>query len=92
MLHNQLLGDAHESPLLVTSALTLALSLAMAPGAKAADNEQCFGVAKAGHNDCKAGSHSCKGMSTVNGDPASFVLVPAGTCEKIVGGNLKPKT
>ncbi len=50
--------------------------------------EKCFGVAKAGANDCKAGSHDCAGMSTVNGDPASFVVLPAGTCEKIAGGSL----
>jgi len=81
-----------KTPLLVTSALALALSMSAAPSAKAADTEQCFGVAKAGHNDCKAGSHSCAGHATVDADPASFVLVPAGTCEKIVGGSLKPKT
>ena len=81
-----------KTPLLVMSALALALSMSAAPVAKAADTEQCFGVAKAGHNDCKAGSHSCAGMSTVDADPASFVVVPAGTCEKIVGGSVTPKT
>jgi len=50
--------------------------------------EKCFGVAKAGMNDCKAGSHSCKGMSTVDADPASFMLLPEGTCEKLVGGKM----
>ena len=48
--------------------------------------EKCFGVAHAGANDCKAGSHSCKGLSTVDGDPESFLLLPAGTCGKLVGG------
>jgi uncharacterized membrane protein len=51
-----------------------------------AQGEKCFGVAKAGMNDCKAGSHSCKGMSTVDADPESFMLLPAGTCDKLVGG------
>ena len=53
-----------------------------------AQGDRCFGIAKAGMNDCKAGSHSCKGMSTVDADPASFMLLPAGTCEKLVGGKM----
>ena len=57
--------------------------------AQAADTEMCFGVAKAGANDCKSGSHDCAGHSTVDRDPASFIVVPAGTCEKLVGGKLK---
>lgn len=55
--------------------------------------EKCYGIAKAGDNDCAAadGSHSCAGQSKVSGDPGSWLYVPAGTCEKIVGGSLKPK-
>ena len=49
--------------------------------AQAQDQEQCYGIAKAGENDCKAGAHDCAGHSTVDYDPASFKLVPAGTCE-----------
>lgn len=42
--------------------------------------EECYGVALAGQNDCAAGAHSCAGTSTINYDPASFKLVPKGTC------------
>ena len=42
--------------------------------------EECYGVALAGQNDCAAGAHSCAGTSTVDYDPASFKLVPKGTC------------
>ena len=56
--------------------------------------EQCYGVALAGQNDCAAGAHSCAGTSTVNYDPASFKLVPVGTCTSIKTpnghGTLKP--
>ena len=56
--------------------------------------EQCYGVALAGQNDCAAGAHSCAGMSTVNYDPASFKLVPTGTCTTMTTpnghGTLKP--
>ena len=72
-------------------ALSVALSACASksePAAQTSAVEKCFGVAKAGANDCKAGAHDCAGMSTVNGDPASFVVVPAGTCDKIAGGSL----
>jgi uncharacterized membrane protein len=80
-----------RNALFVASAMAAALSMATIGGtAQAQDTEQCFGVAKAGKNDCKAGSHSCAGQSTADADPASFVVLPAGTCEKIVGGSLTP--
>ncbi|MDE2335625.1 MAG: DUF2282 domain-containing protein [Rhodospirillales bacterium] len=48
----------------------------------------CYGVAAAGKNDCAAGAHSCAGQSTISRDPKSFVLLPAGDCQKIAGGSL----
>jgi len=80
-----------RNTIIVVSALAAALSMTAAGVAKAQDTEQCFGVAKAGKNDCKAGAHDCKGMSKVDSDPQSFVLVPVGTCDKIAGGSMKPK-
>lgn len=56
-------------------------SVAFVAPAAAQETEQCFGISLAGENDCAAGAHDCKGMSTVDYDPASFKLVPAGTCE-----------
>jgi uncharacterized membrane protein len=52
--------------------------------------EKCYGVAKAGLNDCQTATHSCAGTSTKNMDPASWIYVPAGTCAKIAGGNIQP--
>ena len=80
-----------KNTLLVASALTMALSMAAAGTAQAQETEQCFGVAKAGKNDCKAGAHDCAGKSEVDADPQSFVLLPKGTCEKIEGGSLQPQ-
>lgn len=60
-----------------------------AGGAQAADTaekEKCYGVAKAGKNDCAAGKNACAGHSTADGDKESFVVVPKGLCEKLVGG------
>lgn len=49
--------------------------------------ERCYGVARAGHNDCAAGAHSCAGQATGNNDPASFVVVPTGVCGKLAHGS-----
>ena len=81
--------------LFAATALSAAMGLAMAmtgAPASAADTpqaaklEKCFGVTKAGLNDCAAGAHSCVGQATRDRDPASFVLLPKGDCNKIAGG------
>ncbi len=79
---------------LVASAITTALALAPMTGAYAeGDKEKCFGVAKAGKNDCKAGpGTSCAGTSTVDGQGNAWMLVLKGSCEKIVGGSLSEKS
>lgn len=61
------------------SALTLA---AVVETAGAADEqEKCYGVAKAGENDCKAGAGtSCAGTSTIDYQGDAWKLVPKGTC------------
>ena len=52
--------------------------------------EKCYGVAKAGKNDCASGAHACAGQSSKPGSPSDFLKVPKGTCERIVGGRLTP--
>jgi uncharacterized membrane protein len=45
------------------------------------ETEKCYGVAKAGENDCKAGAGtSCAGTSKVDYQGNSWMLVPKGTC------------
>jgi uncharacterized membrane protein len=73
-------------------ALAAALTLAAAGGARAADAEKCYGIAKAGKNDCQTATHSCAGTSATDAAGDSWIYVPAGTCEKIVGGSLAPTT
>jgi uncharacterized membrane protein len=54
--------------------------------------EKCFGIAAAGKNDCAAtGNHSCAGEAKMASDPKSWIYVPTGTCQKIVGASLMPK-
>jgi uncharacterized membrane protein len=69
----------------------LALGIAASGSAIAADEarEKCFGVAKAGQNDCGSSKHSCAGMAKADNDPNDFKYVPKGSCEKM-GGTAKP--
>lgn len=67
--------------LAVAGSLASAISLASAPAQAADDMEKCFGIAKAGQNDCAAeGSNSCAGTSKVDFDPLGWKLVKKGTC------------
>jgi uncharacterized membrane protein len=51
--------------------------------------EKCYGVAKAGQNDCGTKKHDCATLATVDHDPGEWKFVPKGTCQKL-GGKLEP--
>jgi uncharacterized membrane protein len=83
---------------LIMSAMAAAVSLAAAGAAFAApaavpgfDHEKCYGIAKAGVNDCQTATHSCAGTATKDAQDDSWIYVPAGTCAKIAGGSAQPK-
>jgi uncharacterized membrane protein len=80
---NAMLAAAVGS-LFALNASGLAQAADDAMGAK----EKCFGVAKAGKNDCAANGHSCAGQAKKAGDAKEWVHLPKGTCEKLVGGNV----
>src|SRR5882724_2820615 len=50
--------------------------------------EKCYGINVVAKNDCAEGAHSCAGQATQARDTKSFVLLPAGDCNKIQGGKL----
>jgi uncharacterized membrane protein len=54
------------------------------------NTEKCYGVAKAGKNDCAGAAHACSGQSKKDADAREWVKLPKGTCERLVGGSLKP--
>jgi uncharacterized membrane protein len=58
----------------------------------AAATEKCYGVAKAGQNECAGPAHSCQGQSKKDGDAREWVKLPKGTCAKLVGGSLTAKS
>jgi len=82
----------HQASIQAAVASLLALGLAASVSAQGtapdAGKDKCYGVAKAGQNDCAAGKHACAGQSTVDNDPLSWKYVAKGTCEKI-GGSMK---
>jgi len=53
--------------------------------------EKCYGVAKAGMNDCSTAGHHCAGESKLNGSKKEWLLTPAGLCNKLVGGSTQPE-
>jgi uncharacterized membrane protein len=73
------------SALALAGAFAAALSMTVATNAaKADDFEKCFGVSKAGGNDCaSAGNNSCAGTTTADYDGKAWKLVKTGTCTSL---------
>ena len=69
-----------------TAAAVMSMSMLAAPVA-AQEKEKCFGIAKAGQNDCAnlTGSHSCAGQSKVDMDKSEWKYVAKGTCKSLKG-------
>lgn len=73
---------------IISSALFAALSLGLVSHASAADEkgakEKCFGITKAGQNDCAnlSGSHSCAGQAKTEMSADEWKYVAKGTCKK----------
>jgi uncharacterized membrane protein len=75
--------------LIVSSALASVLALGLAGPAAAQDKakEKCYGIAKAGQNDCAnlSGSHSCAGQSKAEMGVDEWKYVAKGTCKEMKG-------
>jgi uncharacterized membrane protein len=76
---------------LIAAALATVCTAAAAVDADGPKSEQekCFGIAKAGQNDCAAanGAHGCAGQSKADKGGADWKYVAKGTCVK-AGGKL----
>ena len=75
---------------IASSALASVLALGLLSSAQAADNagkEKCYGIAKAGQNDCAnlSGTHSCAGQSKAEMGTDEWKYVAKGTCAKLGG-------
>lgn len=76
--------------LIASSALASALALGLVGTAHADDSkgkEKCFGIAKAGQNDCSnlSGSHSCAGQASADNAADDWKYVAKGTCKSLGG-------
>lgn len=75
--------------LILSSALASALALGLAgpTAAQGKPKEKCYGIAKAGSNDCGnlSGTHSCAGQSKIDFHPGDWRYVPKGTCRELKG-------
>jgi uncharacterized membrane protein len=89
----------NNTKMLVSSALTALAALAVTssiansgPAPKPTfESEKCYGISKAGLNDCQTSTHSCAGTATRDNQADSWVYVPTGTCTKLTGGSNMPK-
>ena len=74
---------------IVSSALASVLALGLVGQVAAQDKgkEKCYGIAKAGQNDCAntAGTHSCAGQSKVDNSTDDWKYVAKGTCKDMKG-------
>jgi uncharacterized membrane protein len=75
--------------LVLSSARATALALGLVGEAAAQDKgkEKCYGVAKAGQNDCAnlSGSHTCAGQSKADMAVDDWKYVAKGSCVKLKG-------
>lgn len=75
----------------ISAALALTMTTAQAetmnPSIKGM--EKCYGIVKAGQNDCGTSAHNCSGEAKINNGPAEWVFTPTGLCNRIVGGSTK---
>ena len=81
----------NNTRLIVSSALASVLAMgalsASAQSTEGKEKEKCYGIAKAGTNDCAnlSGSHSCAGQSKNAMAPDEWNYVAKGSCAKIGG-------
>lgn len=79
---------------LIAAALATACAAAgtatAAGQAKPAEQEKCYGVAKAGQNDCATGTHGCASQAKSDNLAGEWKFVAKGTCEKAGGKTTAP--
>jgi uncharacterized membrane protein len=78
------------SAMIATFSLPLLASAGPAPTPKF-EHEKCFGISKAGKNDCQTANSSCAGTSKRDKQGDAWIYMPAGACEKLVGASKQPK-
>jgi uncharacterized membrane protein len=84
---DDLIKSAIASILILTTTDSLAIS---SSALATPETEKCYGIVKAGMNDCQTATASCAGSAKKDQQSDAFIFLPKGTCNKIVGGRLEP--
>ena len=74
--------------LAVAGAMIAAVATSLRHGTGGGERERCYGIARAGANDCANAVHSCAKQATADTDQREWIAVPRGTCQRIAGGVL----
>lgn len=75
----------------LTAGTLLTAAGASAANVQCAEQERCYGVAKAGKNDCATATSACAGSAKQDFQKDAWVYVPKGTCQKLAGGTPEVK-
>lgn len=80
----------NQRALIAAAAASLLSTMLVATPAVAQEKEKCYGIVKAGQNDCAnlSGTHSCAGQSKVSDAPDEWKYVAKGTCASMKGMTL----
>lgn len=74
-------------------AVSFAATVVAQPVPTPKDSEKCYGIAKAGKNDCGTAKHACAGMGArTDNDATEWKYVAKGSCEKVGGKTTAPKS
>ena len=79
--------------LAVAGAMIAAVAASLRHGTQGSvERERCYGVARAGANDCANAVHSCAKQAPADSDKREWIAVPKGTCIRLVGGTTDERT
>lgn len=80
----------HHYAAMIMASLSAAAQAGSASDGKV-EYEKCYGVARAGKNDCasRAGKNSCAGRAVNDAEAHQWVYVPRGLCEKLANGEVE---
>lgn len=75
------------------ASLAMAVFLSLQASHASADTsdvqqEKCYGITRAGMNDCATATASCAGSATRDNQPDAFIFLPKGLCTRITGASL----
>jgi uncharacterized membrane protein len=72
--------------LAVAGAMIAAVAASVRHGGQGTvERERCYGIAKAGQNDCANAVHSCAKQAKSDSDQSEWIAVPKGTCLRLAG-------